>query len=129
MKSLLQQVQSRISKRRVSIRLSESIVNNYYANLLFFGSLSMTVDQMRQIKFDLIATVQSQKLDKKIFAYLMSQERNKFEGYFRSSYKPVGNVPVIVDEIGAIHVKVQKKIKQLYARLGVSVVVKTGAAC
>ena len=82
----------------------------------------MSVDQMRQIKFDLIATVQSQKLDKKIFAYLLSQERIKFEKYFRSSYKPAKKVMKSYGTFTFNNAVVQKHLTELGDRLGVSLI-------
>lgn len=86
-KSLLQRVQSRISKRRGMINALEELVEYHYGAKALFGSGTMTPEQLKQHKASIKAGAESQKLDKKIFQMLVAQERTKYDAYFRSAHK------------------------------------------
>ena len=120
MKSLLQQVQSRISKRRAFIRRAESLVERYYIRKNSTGHQLLTDSGLAQAKSAIKAGAASQQLDKKIFANLLKQSRNKFEGYFRSSYKPAEKLLTSDETFAIINADVQRQLAELGARLGVA---------
>ena len=89
MKSLLQQVQSRISKRRDVIHAIECEVKNHYYQKMLWEVGTLTPCDLKKFKQAIAVGAASQKLDKRIYQALLKQERDKFAGYFRSSHKPV----------------------------------------
>lgn len=95
MKTLLQQVQSRISKRRDMIRLREERIALHYDDNRKCGVSRVSPVELRQLKQAVKAGAESQKLDKQIFQMLLSQERNKHADHFRSAHKPWKELPVM----------------------------------
>jgi len=75
MKSLLQQVQSRISKRRTLIFAVERSVEIHYYNKILWGVGTMTSCQLANSRLTVKEAGDSQRLDKKIFRMLLEQER------------------------------------------------------
>ena len=120
MKSLLQELQSRISKRRSLISDAESLVQRHYERKRSLGSSMLSPYALQQAKDTIKVSTKSQQLDKKLFANLLSQERNKFEGYFRSSYKPAEKLMTSGETFKIINADVQRQLSELGNRLGVS---------
>lgn len=89
-KTLLQRVQSRISKRRNLIGSLEHEVMRHYVYCSCFGHDSeMSYDEVVEAKAAIKEGAESQKLDKEIYQLLLKQERDKFDAYFRSAYPAV----------------------------------------
>ena len=71
MKSLLQELQSRISKRRSLISEAESLVQRHYARKRIDGYGMLTTFSLEQAREIIREAVHSQKIDKKIFTRLL----------------------------------------------------------
>ena len=89
-KTLLQRVQSRISMRRNELFDLERVVQHHYFKKEYWGEVYLDKWTLQHYKDTLKVTAASQKLDKQIFQVLLTQERNKFAGYFRSAYPRIG---------------------------------------
>jgi hypothetical protein len=90
MKTKMQRLQSRISKRRNAIRHVDSEIEILVTvkNLIGLSPEHQAMlTQFRKYSKDMGV---DQKLDKELYQMLLEQERNKFAGHFRSKYKPVG---------------------------------------
>ena len=101
MKSLLQQVQSRISKRRNMI----SAIDHNIEFLLKVKALADLPDDaeraLKHYRKDSKAMGDDQKLDKELYKMLLGQERTKYDAYFRSKYRSVRSLgPWHSDEDG-----------------------------
>lgn len=86
-KTLLQRVQSRISKRRDMICELEDKIADHYCTKEIYGVGRFCKWELQEAKENLKEGAASQKLDKELFAMLLEQERNKYAGHFRSKYR------------------------------------------
>lgn len=74
-KTLLQRVQSRISKRRDMIAEVETAVTYYYEVKEQFGFGTMNELRLKQHKANIRTGAESQKLDKELYQMLLQQDR------------------------------------------------------
>jgi hypothetical protein len=85
-KTLLQRVQSRISKRRNAISAIDRNIG-FLVKMKALADLPDAVARaLRQYREDSKAMGADQRTDKEIFQVLLAQERNKYAGHFRSKY-------------------------------------------
>jgi hypothetical protein len=90
MKTKLQRLQSRISKRRNAISHLDTEIHSLITCKVLVGLLpeaQTTLTQFRKLSKGMGL---DQKLDKELYQMLLEQERNKHAHLFRSKYKPAG---------------------------------------
>jgi hypothetical protein len=93
MKTVIQRLKSRISRRRnITRELEKALANHYSFKSSSIGFATLSQAQVVEVRDAIKNCAANQRLDKELFAMLLEKERSKYDMYFRSSYRPVGCV-------------------------------------